>query len=566
MPGSSYYDGQSILFTDNVDFSGDAVPTPKVSANGQLIIGSAVSPNLRINTLTQGAGITITNGNGTIEIGATGGGASALTITTDDMTVVSPVTMNWNLAGLGETSTQSSGSPDVQLLSPRVSRWVVDPTLYRGTHQTITAANAAASSGDTIFIRPGTYTEDWTAKAGVGYFAMPGMELSAQTVLKGKITAAFAGTAVFGGLWFETNADDILAITGTAETILRFDNCYFNLTDGDLVTSTTTDTGSFLEFNYCHATITDTGLTYFILDHGTIYIRWSRFFNDSLSTTASVGNNDSSVSIHYSHFQVPINTTGTSSCGLRYVTMLQGGSNTTVLDMSGTGSHEVVDCIIESGTAVAINIDAGTTVSLNNTVIDSTNANPIDGTGTVQLSNVVWKGTGSGVGTSAITSRKTLLGLARATYGSTTSAAFGYFDDEDTGFYRSSANTHVSIAGGEVIQTWKTNLAESQKLHSFYAGQTWNYATATGATFVVSDVSNFVVYFNTSTTTTIHLPDAPTAGRIFVLKDINDAGTIPLTITTPTGTVTIDNETSQQINVAKGSMTIHSDGTNYWII
>lgn len=46
------------------------------------------------------------------------------------------------------------------------SKFVVDPTLGVGSYQTITAALAASSSGDTIYIRPGTYTENLTANLG----------------------------------------------------------------------------------------------------------------------------------------------------------------------------------------------------------------------------------------------------------------------------------------------------------------------------------------------------------------------------------------------------------------
>ena len=48
-----------------------------------------------------------------------------------------------------------------------VAKWIVDSTASLGTHTTIAAALTSASSGDTIFIRPGTFTENLTLKAGV---------------------------------------------------------------------------------------------------------------------------------------------------------------------------------------------------------------------------------------------------------------------------------------------------------------------------------------------------------------------------------------------------------------
>lgn len=47
--------------------------------DGQLIIGNGSTGGVSISTLTQGAGVTITNGHGTITIAAAGGGLSQLT-------------------------------------------------------------------------------------------------------------------------------------------------------------------------------------------------------------------------------------------------------------------------------------------------------------------------------------------------------------------------------------------------------------------------------------------------------------------------------------------------------
>lgn len=57
-----------VLFVDNVDFTGAAIPSPQMLADGQLIIGSTAAPNMKIATLTAGSGIAITNGSGSITI------------------------------------------------------------------------------------------------------------------------------------------------------------------------------------------------------------------------------------------------------------------------------------------------------------------------------------------------------------------------------------------------------------------------------------------------------------------------------------------------------------------
>ena len=75
MPGFS----NGTMFADNVDFSGASPVTAKVTADGQLLIGSTASPNIRVATLSAAPGITITNGAGSITIGAS-----------------SPVNFSWN--------------------------------------------------------------------------------------------------------------------------------------------------------------------------------------------------------------------------------------------------------------------------------------------------------------------------------------------------------------------------------------------------------------------------------------------------------------------------------------
>ncbi len=57
------------MFATNVDFRGVSPVVPQVIANGQLLIGSTVAPNIRVATLSSiGGTITITNGAGSINL------------------------------------------------------------------------------------------------------------------------------------------------------------------------------------------------------------------------------------------------------------------------------------------------------------------------------------------------------------------------------------------------------------------------------------------------------------------------------------------------------------------
>jgi hypothetical protein len=80
MPG---FDNDT-MFCANVDFRGIPYPIqPQVISDGQLLIGAAVSPNIRVNTLTAGTGVSIVNGPGNITLNATGVGLTWIVAVSD---------------------------------------------------------------------------------------------------------------------------------------------------------------------------------------------------------------------------------------------------------------------------------------------------------------------------------------------------------------------------------------------------------------------------------------------------------------------------------------------------
>lgn len=71
MPGFN----NGVMWANNVRFDGTAYPG-QVTADGQLLIGSTVAPNIKVATLTAGPGVGITNGSGSITISAIGSGTT----------------------------------------------------------------------------------------------------------------------------------------------------------------------------------------------------------------------------------------------------------------------------------------------------------------------------------------------------------------------------------------------------------------------------------------------------------------------------------------------------------
>lgn len=89
--------GTEIMWSNNVDFSGSVTQTRQITADGQLLIGSTASPNIRSATLTAGTGVSITNGPGSITIGLAG--TAIETITGDTGGAKVPLAGNFDLKG-----------------------------------------------------------------------------------------------------------------------------------------------------------------------------------------------------------------------------------------------------------------------------------------------------------------------------------------------------------------------------------------------------------------------------------------------------------------------------------
>lgn len=78
--GSSSVTGlETIGFFDNMSFDGTR-RGGAMTTDGQLWVGSSVAPHIRLSSLTAGSGVTITPGNGTISISATGSGGTVTAV------------------------------------------------------------------------------------------------------------------------------------------------------------------------------------------------------------------------------------------------------------------------------------------------------------------------------------------------------------------------------------------------------------------------------------------------------------------------------------------------------
>ena len=379
------------------------MPTPANSLNitqPGLVVFDGVSVFTGV-TLTPGTGITITNGSGiggNPVIGLSGGLAAVETLSSDNGTLVSPSASNniqlvghVNEQGSTKFSTISSGINLLNINPMSVARWIVDPLGFNGTHTTLTTATASATSGDTIAIMPGTYTENFTAKPGVNYTAIGNDSLTPNVTIVGKITMTGAGTCTFTGIRLQTNSDNLISITGSNACVIKLKQCYLNCTNNTGISIA--NTSASVSVFECEGDLGTTGIALFT-STGSMLFQNCYITNTGNSTTASLTNGAGNSTIfQFCYLYIPLSTsTNSAFVSLQSCIFALASLNVTALTTAGTGGSNVNQCYIQTGTASAISVGSGTTLELDRTMIFSTNTNAVTGAGTLNYSLIDFLG------------------------------------------------------------------------------------------------------------------------------------------------------------------------------
>ena len=265
MPGFA----NGVMFADNVQFNGADMPA-SVTLNGQLLIGSAVAPNIRVGTLTAGTGITITNGPGTISIALTGGSTGAVEhLTAGSGGQLNPdVNNNFNLLGTAnQIATAGSGSTiTYSLIGPYTpATYTLNGVLFgngtssigvtsQGAANTVLLGNGgvptfgsvpnAALANSSITLSNGnniTVTGSPVSLGGTASFNLTGTTTHAVQIgnAGGSLTSLAIGTTgqVLTGV---TGADPVWASPATSGTVTSVSVASANGFAGTVATATTT--------------------------------------------------------------------------------------------------------------------------------------------------------------------------------------------------------------------------------------------------------------------------------------------------------------------------------------
>lgn len=362
MPGfSGNNNGARVVFADNIDLTGQSIPGNTMVTDGQLLIA---------HTALNAGGTHIDVGNIRSPLGTLSVGYSSPNINLD---VISSA-FDLHVAKLIVNSTPNAG----------------------GNYTTISAALTAAVSGDTIFVMPGAtgiYTENLTLKAGVNLTAFgsdSSLNGTGKVIISGTCTMTTAGSVTISGIQLQTNSAALLAVTGSAASIVNLNNCYLNCTNATGITFSSSSGSAVININNCLGDIGTTGISLFSHSSGGgLGLNYCIISNNGLSTTASTC---SSGTIGFFSSNVGFATT-TSSSGV-----IVGGQsvfntsaiNTTALTIGG-GTSTLLSCSIAGGSASAISI--GNTTSMINCTVNSTNTNAISGVGTISYAGLIFSGT-----------------------------------------------------------------------------------------------------------------------------------------------------------------------------
>jgi len=278
---------------------------------------------------------------------------------------------------------------------------IVATSAANGTHTTLASALADSSVGETVFLRD-SVTENVTLPAGVNIACWQGGSLNTPTIT-GTLTMTTAGTCNISGIALQTNSAALLAVTGSAASIVNLHNCYLNCTNNTGITFSSSSASAQVNLYNCDSDLGTTGIAYFSHSSaGSMVIKNFSFFNSGGSSTASTCSSGILI-ISQGGFLAPITVSGTGAITLEYVNLASSSLNTTMLTAGGSGSQLARFTRFGSGTASAVSISQTLTMDL--CEVNSTNTNAVTGAGTLVNGGISFTNSSSLINTTTQTAR-----------------------------------------------------------------------------------------------------------------------------------------------------------------
>lgn len=341
------------------------------------------------------------------------------TITGDNGGPIFPSGGNWNVIGQKAGTIpvmQVNGSGSTLSIEDRTSTtpFVVDSSTtagLRGTYSTIQSAVNDAVSGQTIFIRAGTYTENVNLKAGVNLAAYGNSGFTPSVTIIGKLSHNQTGPVTISGIKLQSNGDYAISVNGSAASTTMFlIECNLVAENFAALEMTTSGAGSSIRIidSWCRTNAVGTnffvvtgvgGLTFWnvnVLDGGATA-------QNTPSTFASTGQ----LLVKYSIIRFPITTSTTGRISATDSEFNTFATNTIPLIINGvSGSalgNYVRGCILLAGNTTALTVGAGSTVNMLDCTVITTSVTPFSGTGTINQSGTSYSTTNAILSSTTVT-------------------------------------------------------------------------------------------------------------------------------------------------------------------
>lgn len=410
------------------------------------------------------------------------------------------------------------------------AKWIVSATASDGTHTTIATALTSASSGDTIFIRPGTYTENLTLKAGVNLTAYTTDNFNGTVTIIGKCTFTGTGSVTISGIRLQTNSDFFLAVTGSSASTVNLFDCDLQCSNNTGISYTSSSGSSGIGLYNCNGNIQTTGIALFAASGAaTMIIRYSNFENTGNSTTANTIS--SGVLFLYDTRLVSTITTSSTADIQAENSTFYTTQNLTMLTHNGTGGNSfAVRCTFKSNASSAVSIGAGATLSMIDCSVTSSNTNAITGSGTLNNAGIFCFGSSSVFNTSTINGSPLNVGSISFNNGSKnvnssiTTTAHGVCVYNGTTVINTAAGS-----AGQVLQSGGASADPSYSTATYPAtagtsgnvltsdGTNWTSAAAPGGGLLTATVTLTSAQIKALHATPIQIVAAPGAGKMIVL-------------------------------------------------
>lgn len=259
-----------------------------------------------------------------------------------------------------------------------VSKWIVNKTPGLGTHTTLGGALSVASAGDTVFMMPGTYTENNIMVPGVVVAAFESNYLTPSVIIKGTCTISTAGNYNFNGIDFSTNGANSILMSGSAVTTTQCNDCTFTCNGSDVAIGST-DASATLQSFKCLAH--GTGSLYNVSADIAL-----AFYYGELGESGA--NSESSGAVNFFHCTIGATVTSSSTGTLNaFHTYFTVGSGVP-LTLSGTAAATLYDCQFNPGAGSAcISVGSGCSASMYGGQLNQSGVtNCVSGAGTFSYS------------------------------------------------------------------------------------------------------------------------------------------------------------------------------------